>query len=74
MFALGAFAAAMELAAYRLGGANLILCSLVSQVVAYRYASFGYVPAQSYLLFGTLVLNLFIIYYADRVLRATQIR
>ncbi len=72
LFALGSFAAAIELAAYRLGGANLILCSLMSQVVAYRYTSFGYVPAQSYLLFGTLVLNLLIFYYADRVMRSAQ--
>lgn len=74
LFFLGAFAAAIEAAAFRLGGANLILCSLMAQVVAYRYASFGYVPAQSYLLFGTLFLNLVIIYCADRALILAQSR
>jgi hypothetical protein len=49
LFLLGAFAASIEVAAFRLGGANLILCSLMAQVVAFRYASFGYVPGQSYL-------------------------
>lgn len=74
LFALGAFAAAIEVATFRLGTGNLILCSLMAQVVAYRYASFGYVPAQSYLLFGALFLNLFLIYSADWVLTSAQIR
>lgn len=68
MFALGAIAATIEFAVYKLGGMNVILCSLLAQVVAFRFVSFGYVPAQSYLLFGTLFLNLFIIYFADKFL------
>jgi hypothetical protein len=68
MFVLGAIAAAIEIAVYKLGGMNVILCALLAQVVAFRFASFGYVPAQSYLLFGTLFLNLFIIYFADKFL------
>lgn len=47
---------------------NVILCSLLEQVVAFRYLSFGYVPKQSYFLFGTIFLNLFIIYFADKIL------
>jgi hypothetical protein len=69
MFLLGLFAALIELAALKLGGNNLILCALIAEVVAYRYASFGYVPAQSYLLFGTIFLNLIIIYFIDKVMR-----
>ncbi len=53
---------------YKLSGANIILCSLMGQVVAYRYAHFGYVPAQSYLLFGSLFLNVLLIYFFDRYL------
>ena len=71
---MGAFAAAVEVATFSLGRANLILCSLMAQVVAYRYASFGYVPTQSYLLFGALFLNLLIIYSADRVIAWDQTR
>jgi hypothetical protein len=41
----------------------------VAQVVAFRFASFGYVPAQSYLLFGTLLLNVLMIAAVDWVLR-----
>ena len=61
-------AAMFEIATYRFCGRNWILCSLFAQVIAFRYASFGYVPAQSYLLFGTLVLNGLIIFAADRFL------
>jgi hypothetical protein len=66
MFLLGLFAALIELFVFKLSGNNLILCALMAEVVAYRFASFGYVPAQSYLLFGTIFLNIFIIYFADR--------
>jgi len=69
MFFLGGLAFIIEYATYRMGGMNIILCSLLAQVVAFRFASFGYVPAQSYLLFGTLFLNLFIIYFAEKIIR-----
>jgi len=68
MFALGLLAAGIEWCVYRIGGANMILCSLMGQVVAYRYAHFGYAPARSYLLFGSIFLNLAIIYLLDRYL------
>ncbi|MFT5519468.1 MAG: hypothetical protein ACI9IA_000048 [Enterobacterales bacterium] len=65
MFCLGLAAALIEVSVYYLGGKNLILCALLAQVVAYRYAHFGYVPQQSYLLFGALYLNLFLIYFSN---------
>jgi hypothetical protein len=65
----GWLGAAVEMATYRYAGQNWILCSLIAQVVAYRYAHFGYVPAQSYLLFGTVILNIALLYAADRILR-----
>ena len=40
----------------------------MGQVIAYRYAHFGYVPAQSYLLFGSLFLNILIIYLFNKLL------
>lgn len=69
MFVLGGFAAFVEFTTYKLGGKNVILCALFAQVVAFRFASFGYVPAQSYLLLGSLFLNLFIIYFAEYIIR-----
>lgn len=68
MFMLGAIAAAIEISVFRLGGGNIILCALLAQVVAYRYAHFGYLPSQSYLLFGALFLNLLIIFYSNKIL------
>ncbi len=68
MFALGSFAAFIEFSVFKLGGMNVILCALLAQVVAFRFASFGYVPAQSYMLFGSLFLNIFIIYFAEHLI------
>ena len=62
MLLLGIVAAGVEFTVFQFGGRNLILCALMSEVIAYRYVSFGYVPGQSYLLFGTIFLNTFIIY------------
>lgn len=62
MFLLGLVGSAIEWIVFKVGGQNLILCSLLAQVVASRYAHFGYLPKQSYLLFGTLFLNLGIIW------------
>lgn len=62
MIFTGLIGAMIELAVYKLGGKNLILCALISQVVAFRLASFGYVPRQSYLLMGAIFLNLMLIY------------
>jgi hypothetical protein len=68
MFLVGMMGSAIEVATFKLGGKNIILCSLLAQVVAFRFASFGYVPAQSYLLFGSIFLNLIMIYTANKSL------
>ena len=61
-------AAGFEVLTYHLCDRNWILCSLFAQVVAFRFASFGYVPAQSYLLFGSLLLNILALAAADRLI------
>jgi hypothetical protein len=68
MFSLGLIGVLIEISVYKLGGKNLILCALLAQVVAYRYAHFGYVPRQSFLLFGALYLNLFMFYFANKII------
>ncbi|WP_459950491.1 hypothetical protein [Denitratisoma sp. agr-D3] len=60
-------AAFLEALAFMFCGHNWVLCALFAQVIAFRYASFGYVPGQSYLLFGALFLNGLIIHVADRL-------
>lgn len=74
MLTVGCVAALIEYATYRLGGKNVILCSLFAQVIAFRFASFGYVPKQSYLLFGTLVLNILIIFLANKYISTKSTR
>ena len=68
LIVLSLFGALIEFVTYRLGGNNLILASLIAQVVAYRYCHFGYVPAQSYLLLGAVICNILIIYYFTKLL------
>lgn len=68
LFAFALLAAAFEIGSYQLVRGNLVLASLVAQVIAFRYASFGYVPAQSYLLFGTLLANVIILFALDAFL------
>lgn len=74
MFMLAWVAVVIEIFTFKLGGGNIILCALLSQVVAYRYAHFGYVPSQSYLLFGALFINLIIIYFFNRFLMYSNSR
>ena len=61
VFGCALVAGAVEIGVFYMCGRNLILCALIGQVIAYRLASFGYVPNQSYLYFGTVVMNLFLI-------------
>lgn len=67
-------AAGLEILTCRLCNGNWILCSLFAQVVAFRFASFGYVPQQSYLLFGSLLLNIIALAAADRLLSLSHQR
>ncbi len=69
MVVLGLVGAGIEFFVYKFSGANIILCSLLAQVVAYRYTHFGYVPGRSYLLFGSLLLNVLMIYFLEKLLR-----
>jgi hypothetical protein len=68
LFIVGLLGAGVEFFAFKLSNGNLILTSLISQVVTYRFTHFGYVPARSYLLFGTIFLNIVIIYIANKLL------
>jgi hypothetical protein len=67
MLSLSILASIIELFVFKVGGENLILCSLISMVVAYRYTSFGYVPFQSYLLFGSIIISTFIINFINLI-------
>ncbi|MBB3212970.1 ABC-type multidrug transport system fused ATPase/permease subunit [Herbaspirillum sp. Sphag1AN] len=74
LFIVGVIGAVVEIFVYRIGGKNLILCSLLAQAIAYRFANFGYAPMQSYLIFGSLFMNLVVIYGADKLLAFIYLR
>jgi len=67
-FLIGIVMSFAEYVIYKLTSENIILCSLLSQVIAYRLCHFGYVPAQSYLLFGAIILNVFLIYMINKLI------
>ena len=69
VFIFSMFGALIEFLTFRFGGRNLVFCALVAQIVAFRYTSFGYVPSQSYLLFGSIILNIAILYFSDKICR-----
>ena len=68
LFVLGLIGGGLEWGVFKFGGGNLILCALLSQVVAYRFPHFGYLPKDSYLLFGALILNVLLIGFVNFVL------
>ena len=48
---------------------NLILVSIISNIVIYRFIHFGYVPKDSYLLFGSLFFTLLIYFTISKYLK-----
>ncbi len=62
MFFIGTIAYIFEYITYTLTSKNLIITSLISQVIAYRLSNFGYAPSQTYMIFGAILLNITIIY------------
>lgn len=68
MVGLGILGATVEIGVFKWGGGNLILCSLIGFIVAYRYVHFGYAPERTYLLAGAIVLNIALIYLIGRAL------
>jgi hypothetical protein len=67
MFTVCIFGGAFEFIASRLSGQNIFFTALIAQVVAYRIVHFGYVPRQSYLLFGSVIITIFLISMIHRV-------
>lgn len=67
-------ASLLEVATFKVAGQNLVLSALIAQVVVFRVTNFGYVPGQSYLLFGAMILNLLIIFLAERLCATSRIR
>ncbi len=62
MLILMIFANLLEFISFKLSEKNLIFCSLIGQIIAFRFIHFGYLPKQSYLLFGSIFLTIFGVY------------
>ena len=55
----------LEYLMFKSSANNFFASSLISMVVAYRFAHFGYLPARSYLLFGS-ILGIIILFFGIR--------
>lgn len=56
-----------EFLSYRAFGRNLIASSLIAMTIAYRYIHFGYLPKQSYLLFGSIICIITIVFFLSYI-------
>ena len=62
IFTLCFLASLLEYIAFKISGRNLIFASLIGQIIAFRFIHFGYLPHQSYLLFGTIIGTLILVF------------
>ena len=62
VFLLTIISSYIEFISFKLSSNNLIFSSLIGQVIAFRFIHFGYLPHQTYLLFGSIILNIVFIY------------
>ena len=62
IFILCFFASIIEFLTFKLLGKNMLAASIIAMAISYRYAHFGYLPKQSYLLFGSIIGVIFIFF------------
>ena len=60
-------ASCIEYLAFRLSNQNLIFSCLIGNIIAYRLIHFGYLPHQTYLLFGAIFLTIGLFYFINLV-------
>ena len=58
IFFLCLLASCLEFISFKVSSKNLIFSALIGEVIAFRFIHFGYLPQQSYLLFGSILLTL----------------
>lgn len=69
IFLIGIIFFIFERFVYYSSSGNLILTAFISHIISYRLAHFGYVPTQSYLFFGSLLLTIFIIFLFNKLIK-----
>jgi len=62
IFFISIISSLIEYISYKLSSQNLIFSGLIGQVIAFRFTHFGYLPSQSYLLFGSIFLTISLVY------------
>ena len=67
MMLISFFASILEFASFKLFDHNLLLTAVIGQTIAYRFAHFGYLPSQSYLLFGSIIIIIFLMYSIKKI-------
>jgi len=65
VFFISIIASLIEYFSFKLSWNNLIFSALIGQVIAFRLIHFGYLPHQSYLLFGTIIITIFLVYLTN---------
>lgn len=63
LFIICILASLIEYLAFKLSCNNLIFSALIGQVISFRLIHFGYLPHQSYLLFGTIIVTILLVYF-----------
>lgn len=66
------FGTFLEFISFKLSSQNLIFSALIGQVIAFRFIHFGYLPHQSYLLFGTIIITIILVYILSFLLKRMQ--
>ncbi len=63
------FSSILEFLAFKLSSKNLIFSALIGQVIAFRFTHFGYLPNQTYLLFGSIFITIIFLYLISLFLK-----
>ena len=69
IFLITIFSSVLEFIAFKLSSQNLIFSALIGQVIAFRFTHFGYLPNQTYLLFGSIFITIIFLYLISSYLR-----
>ena len=69
MIVITIFSSFLEFISYKVSCNNLIFSSLIGQIVAFRLIHFGFLPHQTYLYFGSILLNIVIVYLIYKFLK-----
>ena len=74
IFTICIIASLIEYLAFRLSYNNLIFSALIGQVISFRLIHFGYLPHQSYLLFGSIIITIFLVYLTNFYIKEDKLK